>query len=161
MSRLSLLSTLCAAGLLTTPACIINNNTGDDDGATSDPDTGEPTTDPGETSNGETTDPTDPGTSTVADTGSTSEDPTDTGGPVGCGWGQTGAPSVPEGYVCGGDGADPNGTFPMDCPEDVELTEGAECGSIEGPGCCDSEGNVWFCADDGTGPVLYTEDCGA
>lgn len=76
-----------------------------------------------------------------------------------CGWGETNDPEVPEGYICGGDGADPSKTFPMGCPAEATLEVGADCAGIEGPGCCDAEGNVWFCGDDGSGPALVRTEC--
>ncbi len=78
-----------------------------------------------------------------------------TGGAGGCGWGPTGIPDPAEGYVCGGNGEDPNGTFPMACPDG--LTESGPCGDVTGVGCCDAaSGAVWYCSDTG---ILVTEDC--
>jgi hypothetical protein len=67
------------------------------------------------------------------------------------------------GYICGGDGPDPEGLNPIECPARIELTEGGDCGGdmgITGVGCCDGSGNVWYCADNGGGRVLYSEVCG-
>lgn len=76
-----------------------------------------------------------------------------------CGWGQTGDDKVPEGYICGGNGADPGKMFPMGCPEGAALEVGAECREIEGPGCCDADGNVWYCGNNGSGPALARIEC--
>jgi hypothetical protein len=151
------------AGLLGAgSACIIVT---DDEGTGNDTanDTANATTSDGTT--GGTMAATEPGSST-AQTGAevttaadvtTGADETAAGGA--CGWGPTGDPEVPNGYVCGGQGEDPDGNFSMLCPEGVELVEGGACGSIEGPGCCDANGNAWFCGDDGNGPVLVLTEC--
>jgi hypothetical protein len=76
-----------------------------------------------------------------------------------CGWGPTGDEAVPEGYVCGGDGEDPGGTIPLLCPEAVELQVGAACSGITGQGCCDTQGNAWFCGNDGSGEALALIEC--
>lgn len=89
--------------------------------------------------------------------GSTAAD--DTAGMGVCGWGPTGEEAVPEGYVCGGDGEDPSGMFPLVCPDAVELQVGAGCGGIEGQGCCDAQGNAWFCGNDGSGEALARIEC--
>lgn len=77
-----------------------------------------------------------------------------------CGWGPTGETPVRSGYVLGGDGEDPSGLMPMACPTGVALVAGGACGGamgITGVGCCDAAGAVWFCADDGRGPTLFTD----
>lgn len=155
MNLLEKLSFLTLAGLLcAAPACIIDA-TDDDDGAesgnaTGQVTTGQPATDDGQTGGQEDT--------AAQDTGNA--DGSGSGGAGGaCGWGVTGDTGVEEGYVCGGDGADPNGMFPMGCPEGVTLEVGGECGTIEGPGCCDAEGNVWYCGDSGSGPALAQIAC--
>ncbi len=58
-------------------------------------------------------------------------------------------------YACGGTGADPSGTHPMGCPEN--LVNGAPCGAVDGFGCCDQDGSLWFCGSVG----LVKEVCGA
>lgn len=98
------------------------------------------------------------GTDTGTGQASTAADETAAGGGV-CGWGPTGDEAVPEGYVCGGDGEDPSGTFAMPCPEGVDLQVGGVCGGIKGEGCCDTQGNAWFCGDAGAGPVLALLVC--
>lgn len=89
---------------------------------------------------------------------STAADDTAGAGGV-CGWGPTGDPAVPEGYVCGGDGEDPSGMVPLACPEAVDLQVGAGCNGIEGQGCCDAQGNAWFCGNDGSGEALARLMC--
>lgn len=159
-------------------ACVLNDSD-DDDGAsdtgsspsTTDPSTSDPsTTDPSTsatTASTTTTTTTDASTTDEpSDTGTTDE-PSDTGtsetGTAGsCGWGRTGEKTIPEGYICGGEGEDPSGLMPSTCAEGVELVEEGDCGGemgITGVGCCDADGNVWFCADDGSGRQLFTQDC--
>lgn len=76
-----------------------------------------------------------------------------------CGWGDTGQKKVSDGYICDGDGEDPAAVYPIDCPAGTELVEGGACGGILGAGCCDANGDVWFCAEDGGAPMLFTESC--
>jgi hypothetical protein len=64
-------------------------------------------------------------------------------------------------YECGGDGEDPNGKVPMDCP-DVDLEVGGACGDVTRAGCCDGNGDVWFCmmgGDPNSMGELQTDDC--
>jgi len=160
-------------------ACVINDDV-DDDGAgdtstnpsttnpsTTDPSTTDPsTTDPSTTATTASTTTDASTTDLPSDTGTTDE-PSDTGssetGIAGsCGWGRTGEKTIPEGYICGGEGEDPSGLMPSACADGVELVEGGDCGGemgITGVGCCDASGDVWFCADDGSGRVLYTQAC--
>jgi hypothetical protein len=60
-------------------------------------------------------------------------------------------------YECGFDGEDPNGTFPIGCPDG--LVEGDPCATtgITGEGCCDANGDSWFCAQ---GDVVAFFSCG-
>jgi hypothetical protein len=60
------------------------------------------------------------------------------------------------GYYCGYIGEDPNG-LPLMCPEGI--FEGGPCGNISYAGCCDANGDNWWCGDNGMGPVLILEDC--
>jgi hypothetical protein len=103
------------------------------------------------------------GSTAPAETGAdSSSGDASTGGGGACGWGVTGEKMVPMGYVCGGEGEDPSGLMPMGCPEGIELVVGGDCGGnmgITGVGCCDANGDAWFCADDGGGPALLTDDC--
>lgn len=102
----------------------------------------------------------DSGSDTAVDsTAAESTTAVDTAGTGACGWGPTGDPAVPEGYVCGGEGEDPSGMLPMLCPEEVDLQTGGACNGIEGQGCCDAQGNAWFCGDAGRGPVLTRIEC--
>ena len=153
-------------------ACVLTDNDDDDGGADTgtNPSTSNPSTTDSSTTNPSTTDSstTDPstGTTDVSTSESGATEPVDTGssetGEGVCGWGITGEKTIPEGYVCGGEGEDPSGLMPSTCAEGVALVEGGECGGemgITGVGCCDANGDVWFCADDGSGPILYTADC--
>jgi hypothetical protein len=97
------------------------------------------------------------GGTTMAD--DTASDGTATGVGGGCGWGKTGDKMFPEGYICDGEGKGPDVMFPLACPEDADLTAGADCGDIRAQGCCDANGDLWFCADAGDGTELVTEDC--
>ena len=71
-----------------------------------------------------------------------------------CGWD---ANAMPPGYYCGGSGEDPGGT-PIACPDG--LVEGDPCGEVTGAGCCDGNGDNWYCGDDGMGnQTLVLEAC--
>ena len=81
-----------------------------------------------------------------------------TGGtPLGCGWGTIMDANLSMAYICGGEGADPTDTFPLECPDN--LVAGGECGSVTGAGCCDANGDVWFCTEDFGTPQLFQESC--
>jgi hypothetical protein len=62
-------------------------------------------------------------------------------GQAACGWD---ANATPAGYYCGFTGEDPDGNYPIDCPSG--LVEGDACGVIDGAGCCDANGDNWYCA---------------
>ncbi|MCA9704262.1 MAG: hypothetical protein KDK70_00235 [Myxococcales bacterium] len=149
-------SSLVLALLLVAPACIINSDDGDSDSGND----SNPTT-TNSTNSTNATNATSPTTGSETDdpTGDTTAAGDTTAGSGPCGWGPTGDDMVPEGYVCGGDGVDPDGMYEMACPEDVTLEAGGECGTIEGPGCCDPDGNAWFCGDAGSGPELAQIVC--
>jgi len=145
------------AGLLgVAPACLLDLPN-DDDGAETGNGTTAATASSGSES-GSTAGAASSGTATeTATAASTAAD--DTAGMGVCGWGPTGDEAVPEGYVCGGDGEDPSGMVPLLCPEAIELQVGGACSGIEGPGCCDAQGNAWFCGDDGSGQALARLEC--
>ena len=160
--------TLALASLLLAAACIINT---DDDGnnETSGNTTANTQTTTATTAGtGDSTDATNASTtvgsseSTAADS-STAAAESSTGVANACGWGATGEKTTPMGYVCGGDGADPDMMIDMDCATyGVELVEGGDCGGnmgITGAGCCDENGDVWYCADDAGMPRLFTDAC--
>lgn len=138
----------------TSPTSTTNGDGGSDDNSTTPA-----------TSNGDATSssggPSD-STGNVDTTAGSDSGGSDTGMGAGtCGWGKTGQKKIAEGYVCGGDGESPMPRmFPIDCPGDVDLMAGEACGTIRGQGCCDANGDVWFCAtDNGADPVLFTDDC--
>lgn len=146
---------LALAGLLGVASACILDTTNDDDGA----ETGNATAGTTGTEAGTTAGTTD-GSGTAAETAaqaSTAAD--DTAGVAVCGWGPTGDEAVPEGYVCGGDGEDPSGMIPLSCPAAIELQVGAACSTITGQGCCDAQGNAWFCGNDGSGDALARLEC--
>jgi hypothetical protein len=146
-----------AALVAAAPACIIVTDDGDDSGGNT---SNNPTSGTPGTSNGsaETSTPTDTGsTAATSADGTTAAD--ETASVPACGWGPTGEEPISEGYVCTGDGEDPDGNFPIDCPADVDLAVGGDCGPIQGQGCCDAQGDAWFCGDDGSGPALVRLDC--
>jgi hypothetical protein len=93
-------------------------------------------------------------------TGDGDGDPTTTGDGDGdpqmtCGWFED--PTLP-GYYCGGMGEDPNGMTPIGCPPG--LVDGDPCGNVTGVGCCDANGDNWYCGDDGMGNTfLVFEAC--
>jgi hypothetical protein len=61
------------------------------------------------------------------------------------------------GYYCGFQGVDPSGEHPYACPPG--LVEGNPCGAVTGVGCCDQDGDNWYCADDGQEFFLVLEIC--
>jgi hypothetical protein len=145
------------AGLLGVASACILDTTNDDEGAETGNGTGNVTSGSGSES-GSTAATESSGTAAeTAAEASTAAD--DTAGTGVCGWGPTGDEAVPEGYVCGGDGADPSGMFPLLCPEAIDLQVGAACGGIEGTGCCDAQGHAWFCGNDGDGEALARIEC--
>ena len=163
LTFLSLAAVLCAA-----PACIIqadddNASSGNDSGNATDNATGNATDNTtGNATDNATGNATDnaTGNATGANDSTGADDTAGTAGPSGCGWGSTNDPRVPEGYICGGEGDDPDGMFDLDCP-DQTLEVGAECGDVTGVGCCDADGNVWFCGASGDGQGLALDDCSA
>lgn len=147
---------LALAGLVGVASACILDTTDDDDGA----ETGNATAGTTAASEAGTTAASTDGSGTAAETeaqASTSAD--DTAGVAVCGWGPTGDEAVPEGYVCGGDGEDPSGTLPRLCPEAIDLQVGAACSTITSQGCCDAQGNAWFCGNDGSGEALARLEC--
>src|SRR5262245_36497692 len=139
--RIDGLCFLALAGLLGASACIFDT-TNDDDGA----ETGNATSNVTSGDVSESSGTAAESSGTAAETaGQASTAADDTAGAGVCGWGPTGDEAVPEGYVCGGDGEDPSGMIPMLCPDAVDLQVGGACSGIEGPGCCDAQGNAWFC----------------
>lgn len=151
------------AGSLT--GCVINTG-GTDTNLTlntlSDPSTStDGTTTEGTGTDGTSTDGTgtESGTDTAAPTtgvpttGTGTTDGTTTGGAA-CGWDP--AESY---YACGFEGEDPNGTYPIACP--AGLVEGELCSvsMLTGEGCCDADGNSWYCGNNGTDEVLVFESC--
>lgn len=62
--------------------------------------------------------------------------------PRNCGWLQAGMVSY---YDCNGEGLEPSMTYDINCPDETLLLEGGPCGDISGIGCCDANGNNWFC----------------
>ncbi len=134
--------------LLLAPACIIVD---DDSGDSGNDDTNATTSNDTGAATGAATGDTAAGSETAAND--------ETGAPQACGWGPTGDEQVPEGYVCGGDGPDPDGMFAIACPNEVTLEVGGECGDIPGPGCCGPQGNVWFCGQGAEGPELAQLPC--
>jgi hypothetical protein len=147
---------LALAGLMGVASACLLDTTNDDDGAETGNGTGTSTA--GTSTAGSDAGCTDASGTAAETAASTAAD--DTAGVTGvCGWGPTGDPAVPEGYVCGGDGEDPSGMLPLLCPEAVDLQVGAGCGGIEGTGCCDAQGNAWFCGNDGSGEALARLAC--
>jgi hypothetical protein len=157
---------LASISALLLAACIINT---DDDG--NNDTTGNTTAVTQTTSVSSTTDATEGSSSASTTAAGSSEsagestaaaDSGTTGSQV-CGWGMTGEQTTPMGYVCGGNGADPDMMIDMDCASyGIELMEGGDCGGnmgITGAGCCDANGDVWYCADDPGMPRLFTENC--
>lgn len=46
---------------------------------------------------------------------------------------------------------------PIACPPG--LVDGAACGQVNGIGCCDQNGDNWYCGDDGNSTFLVLDDC--
>lgn len=128
--------TLLIGAFCLSSACIITSD--DDDGNTTATTSPDPTN--GDTGSQTTAPGTSDGTTGTAEETTAADD---TGAPAGCGWGPTNDAEVPEGYTCGGEGEDPEQMFARECPEG--LVEGEACGDLTGVGCCDADGNVWFC----------------
>lgn len=159
LKKLSLATLAClfASGCIITDA---DDDGGSDTEVTTSPTTETPTT---ETPTTETT-----GTPTTGDTDPTTDGTTGEPGEGGCGWGPIpGNEEVPNGYQCGIDGTeDPDGGFPIDCSPNAILELGTNCidAGVTAEGCCDANGDVWFCVDpDGDGPMepqVGGDDCG-
>ena len=109
-------------------------------------------TDSGGTTTGTTSTTT---SATETDSGTDSAGTSTTGGQAACGWGRTGVADPAEGYICDGNGEDPNGQYPIACPEG--LVVGDPCGMVTGVGCCDANGDNWYCT---SGSELYKDTCG-
>ncbi|NJK33386.1 MAG: hypothetical protein HC927_13845 [Deltaproteobacteria bacterium] len=90
--------------------------------------------DPSEESTSESAD-----TTNEESTSETSEDST-TGEPFNCGWAAN-----PGWYMCEGEGEDPEGSYPLECP--LDLIPGSPCGDVTAIGCCDAAGDLWYCLD--------------
>jgi hypothetical protein len=132
---------LTVASLLGAPACILDT-TNDDDGAETGNGTGNVTSSDGSESGSTAAAET---SGTAAETAEASTAADDTAGAGVCGWGPTGDEVVPEGHLL--------------CPEAVDLQVGGGCGGITGQGCCDAQGNAWFCGNDGSGEALARLEC--
>ncbi len=161
LKKLSLATLAC----LFASGCVITD--ADDDGGSDTEVTTSPTTVTPTTTGVDTTDVTETGTTGDVDPttgGSTTGEP----GAGGCGWGPiAGNEEVPNGYQCGIDGTvDPDGAFPIDCSPNAILVAGTDCtkAGVTAEGCCDANGDVWYCIDpDGDGPEtpeVGGEDCG-
>ncbi len=148
---------LALAGLLGVASACILDTTNDDEGAETGNGTGNVTSGSGSESG--STAATESSGTAAETTAAASTAADDTAGAGACGWGPTGDEAGPEGYVCGGDGEDPSGMFPLLCPEAIDLQVGAACSGIEGTGCCDAQGNAWFCGNDGNGEALARLAC--
>ncbi len=89
----------------------------------------------------------------ATDTDGTGTD-SDTDGALPCGW------NMRENYYdCEGNGGVPGAEDPMmlvpyACPDQPLEVEG-KCGDVDNLGCCDAEGNLWYCDE-----TLVTEMCG-
>jgi len=60
-------------------------------------------------------------------------------------------------YDCGFEGSAPDNTPPIECPDG--LVEGDPCDvtGLTGAGCCDAEGNIWYCTEDTQ--TIFTATC--
>ncbi|PRP90515.1 hypothetical protein ENSA5_64300 [Enhygromyxa salina] len=167
LSFLALAGTMTLAASMTT-GCILSvgddtlstgdgdgdgdgDTTGDGDDTTGDGDdtTGDGDGDPGDGDG-------DPGDGDGDDT--TGDGDGDGDGDTGalCGW----VSDVdPVGYYCGGEGEDPDGVNPIGCPEG--LVDGDPCPEgLTGAGCCDADGNNWYCGTVDDTDITVLELCG-
>lgn len=101
----------------------------------------------------------DDSTTTSDDTSGTEDSPHDTSPDDSASQGRCGwvGDQEPPGYFCGGSGEDPGGVYPIQCPDG--LVEFDVCGQLTGEGCCDANGNNWYCGDDGTSQYVVFEEC--
>jgi hypothetical protein len=67
--------------------------------------------------------------------------------PSACGWNPAAS-----WYDCGFEGTDPDGEFARECPGDLEPDAACPT-SLPFEGCCDMDGNVWYCDE---GAVVNT-----
>ncbi len=159
LKKLSLATLACLFATTAAGGCIITS--ADDDDASTD------TTDPQTTGTPASSTSSDPSTGTTGDA-TTGDATTGTPGANGCGWGPIpNNDEVPNGYQCGFEGEDPEGTHPIACPDSSTLQAGLDCNEagVTAEGCCDANGDVWYCVDpdgpDGPDePQVGGEDCG-
>jgi hypothetical protein len=173
------LTFLVVAGLVANTGCIITTNTSGSDSAS---DTSKQTTETPDTvgttdTTGGTTDSTDgttdstDGTTDSTDTGvpttgvptttdATTAD-TDSTTTTGGGFGQCGWDGRNNYYACGGEGEDPEGIDPIQCPDPLPNA-GDPCDEetslISGIGCCLPDGTNYYCSQQG---IIVIEECGA
>jgi len=148
--------------LMLASACIIVDDDNDSGGDTSNSASASNTNNTASASDA-TASESDGSSSAAGSSGAADSSGSGTGGATGCGWGVLpGQDNVDEGYTCGGEGEDPKEVFPIACPAAVRLVDGGDCGGdmgVTGVGCCDGTTN-WFCADNGSGPQLFSDPCG-
>lgn len=163
MKNLSLLSlaTLLSLGL---SGCVLSitddvaddeasatddNGTGTENGTESASETGDGDGDTETTADTTAETTADTTTETTADT--TTDTTETTGGPNMCGWFADGGY-----YECGFEGEDPGGT-PIACPEGMVEGDPCETSGLTGAGCCDANGDNWYCTQEGT---VFFNSCG-
>jgi hypothetical protein len=165
MKNLSLLSIATLLGLSFTTGCIAIDtddlgtdttlDTNDDvDDATTDA-TDDATTDATDDDVGTTDESTGDGdgdTTDDATTDATTTTDETTDGGLGCGWNARGPY-----YECGFEGADPDGNFPLECPDGLVDGDPCDTTGLTGEGCCDANGDNWYCTQEG---VVFLSACG-
>jgi hypothetical protein len=132
MKNLSLLSIATLLGLSFTSGCDIGDDLGTSDDNTDATDDDVGTTD--------------------ATTDETTDETTETGEPALCGWNARSAF-----YECGFEGAEPEGNFPIECPDGLAAGDPCQTSGLTGEGCCDANGDNWYCTDGG---VVFFNACG-
>jgi hypothetical protein len=147
------LTAVSMTGCLSIDTTDLGDDAGDGDGDTTgdgDGDTGDGDGDTGD-GDGDTGD----GDGDTGDGDGDTGDGDGDGDPAGmCGW-----DAANMYYECGFEGADPSGTLPLECPDG--LVEGDPCGTVTGAGCCDANGDNWYCGDDQMGgTLLVLNACG-
>lgn len=163
MNSYKMISAALLAGLMT--ACVITDGSTDSatgGGSTTGSSVGTGTDGTSGSSGGTGTGTDGTGTSsdvptTDAPTSSTSVGSSSTGSSTGGGSAMCGWDPGNMYYDCGFEGEDPSGTIPLGCPEG--LVEGEACGSVPGEGCCDANGDNWYCGDDGGAQILVKVGC--
>lgn len=91
-------------------------------------------------------------TSTTGETSTAGTTEGTTGPAAMCGWDDGNGY-----YECGFEGEDPGGENPIACPDGLVEGDPCETTGLTGQGCCDADGNNWYCTQEGT---VFFNSCG-